>query len=78
VLTFTLFCEDRGDRRTVHIDPAAVASVEETERRRAFGGWHQVAVITLTTGDKHVVEDGARRAARQIDEAKVAAAGGAP
>jgi hypothetical protein len=73
MLTFTLYTEDRGDRRSAHIDPAAVASVEEAERRPAFGGWHQVAVITLVTGDKFTVEDGARGAARLIAEAKAAA-----
>jgi hypothetical protein len=72
MLTFTLYTADDYGRRSrqVHIDPAAVASVEESERRPAFGGWYQVAIITLTTGDKHIVEDGARRAARQIAEAK--------
>jgi hypothetical protein len=73
MLTFNLYTADdynRNSRRVVHIDPAAVISVEETERRPAFGGYHQVAVITLVTGDKHVVLDGGRRAARQIAEAK--------
>jgi hypothetical protein len=76
MLTFTLYTEDRDGPRAVHIDPAAVASVEEAERRPAFGGWHQVAVIVLVTGDKFTLEDGARRAARQIAAAKAAAADG--
>lgn len=72
MLTFTLHTADDYDRsrRQVHIDPAAVISVEEAERRPAFGGYCQVAVITLTTGDKHIVEDGSRTAARKIVEAK--------
>jgi hypothetical protein len=75
MLTFTLYTADEYDRsrRTVHIDPAAVISVEETERRPAFGGWCQVAIITLTTGDKYIVEDDSRTAARMIAEAKLQA-----
>src|SRR5689334_4625918 len=71
MLTFDLYTADDYDRsrRTVHIDPNAVVSVEETERRPAFGGYHQVAVIMLATGKEYVVEDGARRAARMITEA---------
>lgn len=74
MLTFILYTADDYDRsrRQVHIDPAAVISVEETERRPAYGGYHQVAVITLMTGDKHTVEDGSRTVARQIAEAKQA------
>ena len=61
MLTFALYTADDYERRTrrVHIDPAAVVSVEEAERRPAFGGWYQVAVIALATGDKFIVEDGA-------------------
>jgi hypothetical protein len=72
MLTFTLYTADDYDRRTrhVHIDPLAVASVEEAERRPAFGGWWQVAVITLVTGGKYTVEDGARQAALLIRVAK--------
>jgi hypothetical protein len=76
MLTFNVYTADdyERSRRVVHIDPAAVMSVEEAERRPAFGGWYQVATITLATGDKHVVEDGSRRAAREIAEAKQLAA----
>lgn len=72
MLTFTVYTADDYERtrRQVHIDPTAVVSVEETERRPAFGGWWQVAIITLSTGDKYIVEDGSRRAAREIAEAK--------
>jgi hypothetical protein len=76
VLTFTVNSEDRDGPRTVHIDPAAVATVEEAERRPTFGGWHQVAIVTLTTGHRHVVEDGARTVARQVAAAKAAAVSG--
>ena len=72
MLTFTLYCDDfsPGPSRQVHIDPAAVASVEEDERRPAYRGWHQVAVIMLVTGKTFVVEDEARLAAKRIAEAK--------
>jgi hypothetical protein len=76
MLTFTLYTADDYERRTrhVHIDPLAVASVEEAERRPAFGGYWQVAVIVLANGERFVVEDGARRAAKMIREAKEKAA----
>lgn len=79
MLTFTLYVGDDYDRapRRVHIDPSAVVAVEEAERRPAFGGYHQVAVITLTTGDRYVVEDGARLVAKRIAEAQQATAAGA-
>jgi hypothetical protein len=40
MLTFRLCSEDDelSSPRTVHIAPAAVVSVEETEARRAYGG----------------------------------------
>jgi hypothetical protein len=75
MLEFTLYDEDDYSRsRRVHIDPAAVTSVEETVRRPAFGGWQPVAVITTATGDRLVVEDGARKAAQLVREAKAATA----
>jgi hypothetical protein len=60
MLTFNLYTADDYERRPrlVHIDPAAVVAVEEAERRPAFGGRYQVAIITLATGDKYIVEDG--------------------
>lgn len=74
MLMFNLYTADdyERSRRVVHIDPAAVVCVEETERRPAFGGYWQVAVITLATGDKYIVEDGGRRTAKAIAEAKQA------
>lgn len=76
MLTFTLYTAEDYERRRreVHIDPAAVVSVEEAERRPAFAGYWQVAVIALATGQTFTVQDGARTAARQIAEAKLAAA----
>jgi hypothetical protein len=47
-----------------------VVSVEETERRAAFSGYYQVAIITLSTGKEYIVEDGAGRAGRLIAEAR--------
>jgi hypothetical protein len=75
MLAFTLYTADDYDRTTrrIHIDPAAVVAVEEAERRPAFGGYYQVAVITLTTGDKYLVQDGARLVAKRIAEAQQAA-----
>jgi hypothetical protein len=58
----------------VHIDPLAVASVEEAECRPPFGRWHRVAVITMVNGDKLVVADGAWRAAWVIRKVKEKAA----
>jgi hypothetical protein len=74
-LTFDLYTADdyERNRRVVHIDPTAVIAVEETERRPAFGGYYQVVVITLAKGDKYIVEDGSRRVAAKIAEAKEAA-----
>jgi hypothetical protein len=80
LLTFTLYTAGDYDRRTRHvpIDPLVVASVEEAERRPAFVGYWQVAVVVMVNGERFVVEDGARRAARMVREAKerAAAAGG--
>ena len=72
MLTFNLYTADDSERAhgVVHLDPIAVIAVEETERRPAFGGWYQVAVNTLATGDKYVVEDEARSAAWEIADAK--------
>jgi hypothetical protein len=72
MLTFTLYNENlpRGRSEPVHIDPAAVIAARETERRPALSGYHQTAVITLVTGTEYVVEDGARRVAKEIREAR--------
>jgi hypothetical protein len=75
MLTFTLYAGDDYDRRTrqVSINPQFVASVEEAERRPAFGGWSFVAIIHLHDGKEHVVCDATRRVARMIAEAQQAA-----
>jgi hypothetical protein len=73
MLEFTLYNEDdHGDTRRVLIDPADVASVEESERRPAYGASRPVAVVTMANGYSFVVEDDARRAAALIREAKAA------
>jgi hypothetical protein len=79
MLTFTPYTADGYDRPTrhVHIDPLAVASVEEAERRPAFGGYWQVAVVTMMNGERFVVEDGARRPAKVVRDAKAGHARGA-
>jgi hypothetical protein len=70
MLKFALYDEDAPRRsRRARIDPAAMVSIEGAERRPAFGGWHQIAVIAMVNGDDFVVEDEARRAARMIREA---------
>ena len=75
MLTFELYPD--GERRTepVHINPAAVASVRETEQRPAFGGWWQVAVIRLIDGTEHVVCDGSRTVAKRIAEGQASIEG---
>jgi hypothetical protein len=72
MLTFKLCTADDFDRkvRAVHIDPAAVVAVEEAERCSPLGDCYPVAVITLATGDKYIVEDGTRKVARTIAQAK--------
>ena len=71
MLTFSLYSDDQYTAsQKVHINAAAVASVEETQRRPMDRGWQDVAVIHLTTGEKHVVYDGARTVAKEIAEAQ--------
>jgi hypothetical protein len=65
MIAFDLW-SDGPERRRVHIHPAEVASVVETEDRRAYGGWNQVALITMRNGEKFKVRDDARRVAPQI------------
>jgi hypothetical protein len=73
MLEFTLYNEDdRGDTRRVQVDPADVASVEESECRPAYGASRRVVVITMANGYSFVVEDDARRATALIREAKAA------
>lgn len=71
MLEFNLFRDDCYSSRidVVHVNPSAVASVVETERRPMDRGWQSVAVIHLVTGEKHVVYDGARQVAKQIQKA---------
>lgn len=67
MLEFSLWDDDeRHISRRVHINTAAVASVEETERRKAYGFFQPVAVIRLVTGEEHIVYDYARNVAKTI------------
>lgn len=73
MLTFSVYdCDDydRGQTRHVHVNPAAVASVEESSRRPMFGFNQPVAVIRLTTGEMHTVYDYARNVAKAISESQ--------
>jgi len=65
MLTFTAFVEGRGPPDKVHVNPAAVASVVETERR-TLSAWARVAVIRMLDGVEHVVCDEGRTVVRQI------------
>jgi hypothetical protein len=55
---------------TVHLNPAAIASITEQEHRHGNGELHKVAVITLTHGGRFIVEDDDRTAAQSIAEAQ--------
>jgi hypothetical protein len=69
-LTFDAFTA-RGSgydpNRKVHVDPQHVVMVEEVERRADHGFWQQVAVLTLVTGEKHLVWDSNRKVKEQIE-----------
>lgn len=69
---YTVFSDDSSDRE-VYVDPLEVASVVNTEDRRAYGGWSQVAVIHMRNGARHKVYDEARTVGREIADAKAAA-----
>lgn len=71
MLTFNVYSEDR-ERDVVHINPNAVASITETERRPMDRGYQQVAIIHLLTGEKHIVYDSARSVANQLSAARSA------
>jgi hypothetical protein len=61
---------DYGSPALLHVNPAAVVAVVESERQR--GGLPlPVAVLTLNTGHEYTVEDGARRVAKEIREARL-------
>jgi hypothetical protein len=53
----------------VHIDPAGVATVVESQRCRA-GILVPVALVTLSTGQEFTVEDPDRDVAKRIREAR--------
>jgi hypothetical protein len=66
---FTFFTDTPHAAAEVHIDPAAVATVVESQRRRA-GILVPVALVTLSTGQEFTVEDPGRDVARRIREAR--------
>jgi hypothetical protein len=68
MLTFTFFSDAPHATAEVHIEPAAVATVVPSERRRA-GILVPVALVTLSTGQEFTVEDPGRYVARRIREA---------
>jgi hypothetical protein len=69
MLTFTFFSENPHPPAEVHIDPAAVSTVAESQRRRA-GMLVPVALVTLSTGQEFTVEDPGRDVAKRIREAR--------
>ena len=74
MLTFDLYRDDFAERsERIHINPAYVASVRDTEQRRSFGGYSPVAVITMHDGAQHVVYDSAQKVAAQIADVQAAA-----
>jgi hypothetical protein len=67
--TLPTFTPSHGDSEPAHIDPAAVATLVESRRRRA-GAPVPVALVTLSTGQEFTVEDPGRDVARRIWEAR--------
>lgn len=71
MLKFSIFKDiQSAQQEDLHLDPHAVTSVVETERRIAYGGWHSVAVITMITGKEFVVTDYGRKVAERIMTAR--------
>jgi hypothetical protein len=71
VLTFELWLDDvRDGPEHVHIEPSQVAAVWETQFRRAYGGWQQVAVIHLRNGKEYAVHDSGRHVVTAINAAQ--------
>ncbi len=70
LLEFRAYDEFSEQTRTVHLDPLAVASVVETETRRAYGGYFPVCRVTMRGGETFVLHDGNRRVARDINDAR--------
>lgn len=74
MLPFNLFqTSATAEPETVHINPAAVASVVDSSvRKSGSAAWCSVAIITLIHGGKFFVEDEDRTASRLIAEAQAA------
>ena len=67
MLTFNLFRDTQSaEQHEVHIEPLAVVTVAEHELKIADGSRHRVAVITMSYGEKFVVEDYGRDVASKI------------
>jgi hypothetical protein len=78
VLTFELYTDaprEPACRIHVHLDPLAVASVREAERRPAVAGPRRVAVLTLSGGQELTVCDPAGTAAAVVRQAREEARG---
>jgi hypothetical protein len=73
VLTFSVFNPNSRRSASVHVDPATVAVVRETEQRPGDAFWQPVAVLTLFDGSDLTVYDYGRDVGRRIAEAKAAA-----
>jgi uncharacterized protein YlzI (FlbEa/FlbD family) len=70
MLTFNLFDSEWGfGGRQVTINPATVESIVTAERRVNGARWF-VAVITMTSGAVHVVNDNSQTVTDEIREAQ--------
>jgi uncharacterized protein YlzI (FlbEa/FlbD family) len=70
MLTFNRFDSEWGFAGSqVTINPAAVESIASAERRVNGARWH-VAVITMTSGAVHVVNDNSGTVADEIKESQ--------
>ena len=71
MLTFDLYSSERRyEKFTVTVNPTFVESETESEKRPADSGWQQVAIVTMSSGERHTVLDHNRSVARQIAEAQ--------
>lgn len=71
MLLFNLFKSAlTAEPEQIWIEPAAVASVQQQSARKGYGGWYDIAIITMIHGGQHIVEDPGRTAAISIAAAK--------
>jgi len=74
MLEFTLYRDARGGKsERIFIEPAAVAMVQETERRPPDAFWQPVAIITTVYGESFTVCDHGRDAGARIRVGKLQA-----